>query len=49
MNHLILHQHQRGAVVTAVDLIYALQFVFDDLQHLLTSMARGLKYFYNVE
>ena len=26
-----------------------LQFVFDDLQHLLNSLARGLKYFNNVE
>ena len=26
-----------------------LQFVFDDWQHLLISLARGLKYFYDVE
>ena len=26
-----------------------LQFVFDDLLHLLISLARGIKYFYNVE
>ena len=29
--------------------ITVLQFVFDDLQHLLISLARGLKYFHNFE
>ena len=46
---LIFWQHQRWAVVIAVSLIYVLQFVFEDLQHLFISLANGLKYFHNVE
>ena len=38
----IFWQNQRGAVIAAVNLIYVLQFVFDDLQHLLISLARGM-------
>ena len=32
-----------------VNLIQVLQFIFDDLQHLLISLERGLKDFYDVE
>ena len=46
---LIFLQHQRGAVVAAVNLIKVLQFVFEDLQHLLISLARGIRYFNDVE
>ena len=42
-------QHQPEAVVAAVILIYVLQFVFDDLQYLLISLARGIKYLNGVE
>ena len=42
VKRLIFWQHQRGA---AVNLILVLQFVFDDLQHLLISLARGLNIF----
>ena len=37
------------AVATAVNLIYALQFVFDDFLLLLISLATGIKYFNDVE
>ena len=49
VKRLIFWQQPRGAIVTADNLIYVLQFVFDDLQHLLISLARSIKYFYNVE
>ena len=49
VKRLTFWQHQRGAVVAAVNLIYVLQFVLDDLQHLLIGLARGIKYFNNVE
>ena len=49
VKRLIFWQHQRGAVVAAVSLIKVLQFVFYDLQPLLISLARGLKYFHDVE
>ena len=45
----IFENYQRGAVVAEVNLIEVCQFVFDDMQHLLISPARGLKYFHNVE
>ena len=49
VRRLIFWQHQRGAVVAAVNLISVLHFVFYDLQHLLISLARGLRYFHDVE
>ena len=36
-------------MVAAVNLIKVLQFLFADLQHLLISLARSIKYFYDVE
>ena len=48
VKRLILGCHQRGAVVAAVNLIWVLQFVYDDLQHLKISMARSFKYFKDV-
>ena len=45
----VFWEHQRGAVVSAVNLIWALQFVFNDLQHLLISLERGFKRCYDVE
>ena len=36
-------------MVAAVNLIQVLQFVFDDLQHFLISLVRGIKYFNDVE
>ena len=49
VKRLIFWQHQRRAVVPAVNLIWVLQFFFDNFQHLLISLARGIKYVYNVE
>ena len=49
VKRLIFWQHQRQAVVAAVNLILVLPFVFDDLQHLLISLARGIKHFNDVE
>ena len=49
VKRLIFWQHQREAVIAAVNLIWVLQLVFDDLQHLLISLARVIKYFNDVE
>ena len=49
MKRFFFGYYQRGAVVAAFNLIYVLQFVFDDLRHLLISMARNLKYVHDVE
>ena len=49
VKRLIFWQHQCRAVVAAVNLIKVLEFVFDDLQHLLISLARGIKYLNDVE
>ena len=49
VTRLIFGYHQRGAVVAAFNLIQVMQFVFDDVQHLLISMARSFKYFHNIE
>ena len=49
VKRLIFGYLQRGAVVAAVILILVLHFVFDDLHHILISMARSSKYFYDVE
>ena len=40
VRRLIFGYHQRGAVVAAINLISVFQYEFDDLKHLLISLAR---------